>query len=77
MNNIRIATINVRTLQDDIKLATIVQTANSLNIDVLAMQEVRRTSTGLMVFDNNSLNERTQTQTPTWCCYTHGPSCEN
>ena len=35
INNIRIATINVRTSQDDIKLATVVQTARSLCIDVL------------------------------------------
>jgi exonuclease III len=45
----------VRTLQDDIKLATIVKTSSSLGIDVLALQEVRRTSTGLMTFDDESL----------------------
>ena len=54
-NNIRTATINVRTLLDDIKLATVIQTANSLNIDVIAFQEVRRTSNGFIEFDDNSL----------------------
>ena len=47
----------MKTLQDDIKLATVIQTANSLNIDVIAFQEVRRTSTGFIEFDDNSLKE--------------------
>ena len=54
-NNIRIATINVRTAQDDIKLATIVRTASDLGIDILAMQEVRRTSSGILTFEDESL----------------------
>ena len=40
--HIRIATINVRTCQEDIKLAKIVQAASSLDIDILAIQEARR-----------------------------------
>ena len=54
-NNIRIATINVRTAQDDIKLATIVKTASDLGIDILAMQEVRCTSSGILTFEDESL----------------------
>ena len=54
-NNIRIASINVRTLQDDLKLAIIVKAAHDLNIDILAMQEVRRTGTGVFEFDDDSL----------------------
>lgn len=54
-NNIRIATINVRTLQDDIKLATILKTASDLDLDISTMQEVTRTSLGLLTFDNASL----------------------
>ena len=37
MNNIRIATINLRTLQDDIKLATVIKTNSALGIDILSM----------------------------------------
>ena len=37
--NIRIPTINIRTLQDDIKLATVIKATSKLGIDVLAMQE--------------------------------------
>ena len=54
-HNIRIATINVRTLQDDIKFALVVKAAIDLNIDILAIQEVRRTSSGYFVFDDDSL----------------------
>ena len=44
--NIRIATINVRTCQDDMKLADIVKAASDLNLDVLAIQEARRLGKG-------------------------------
>ena len=54
-NNIRIVTINVRTAQDDIKLATIVKSASDLGIDILAMQEVRRTYYGVLTFEDESL----------------------
>ena len=54
-HNIRIATINVRTLQEDIKLALVVKAAIDLEIDILAIQEVRRTSSGFFVFDDDSL----------------------
>ena len=49
-NNIRIATINVRTLQDDMKLASIIKSAHRLGIDILSMQEVRRTGNGVFMF---------------------------
>ena len=39
---IRIATINVRTCQDDIKLAMVVKAASHLGIDILTIQESRR-----------------------------------
>ena len=52
---IRIANINVRTCQDDLKLALIVRTASRLGIDVLALQEVRRTGFGSIVFDDDSI----------------------
>ena len=55
LNNLRNATINVRTLQDDLKLALIVKAARDLQIDVLAMQEVRRTGAGVFIFDDDSL----------------------
>jgi len=53
--NIRIATINIRTLQDELKLATTVKAAQDLGFDVLALQEVRHTSTGIITFDDESL----------------------
>ena len=55
INKIRISTINVRTLQDDMKLATAIKSAEHLGMDILAMQEVRRTSTGIFVFDDESV----------------------
>ena len=47
--------IKVRTLQEDIKLATIIKVTESLNIDVLALQEVRRTGSDCLEFDDESL----------------------
>ena len=55
INNIRIATINLRTLQDDIKLATVIKATSKLGIDVLAMQESRRTSSGTVTFEDESI----------------------
>lgn len=52
---IRLATINVRTLQDDFKLACIVKAAEQFDIDVLAMQEVRRTSYDSVTLEDESL----------------------
>ena len=37
--NIRIATINVRTLHDDIKLALAIKSTEQLKIDILALQK--------------------------------------
>ena len=55
-NNIKIATINVRTLQDDIKLASVVKAAQDLQIDVLAMQETRRLGYDTILFQDESLH---------------------
>ena len=54
-SRIRIATINVRTLQDEIKLATTVKAAQKLEFDILALQETRIISNGLVVFDDESI----------------------
>ena len=54
-NKIRIATINVRTLQEDIKLATAINNTQTLGIDILALQEVRRTSIGMVSFEDDSI----------------------
>ena len=54
-NKIRIATINVRTLQDDMELASVIQATESLQIDVLAMQEVRRKGFDRIQFDDESI----------------------
>ena len=54
-NDIRIATINVTTLWEDMKLAMVVKAAIDLNIDILAIQEVRRISSGYSIFDDGSL----------------------
>ena len=53
--NIRIATINIRTLQDDIKLATVIKATSKLGIDILAIQESRRTSSGIVTFEDESI----------------------
>ena len=55
MKNIRIATINLRTLQDDIKLATVIKATSNLGIAVLAIQELRRTSSGLITSEDESI----------------------
>ena len=53
--NIKIATLNVRTLLCDIKLANSVLAAKKLNVDILALQEVRRKGDGLFEFNEESL----------------------
>ena len=53
--NINIATINIRTLLCDIKFANTIQEAKKLNLDVLALQEVRRNGTGSMELDNEGV----------------------
>ena len=53
--NIRIATINVRTCREDIKLAQVVKAASQLNIDVLAIQEARRIHHGHVTLEDDSL----------------------
>ena len=52
---IRIATINARTLREDIKLAMVIKAAIDLNIDMLGIQEVRRTYSGYIIFEDDSL----------------------
>ena len=55
MRRIKIATINVRTCQDDMKLADIVKAASQLKLDVLAMQETRRINSGVFTFEDESI----------------------
>ena len=50
--NINIATQNIRTLSCDIKLANSIQEAKNLNLDVLALQEVRRHGNGTLELDS-------------------------
>ena len=53
--DINISTLNINTLTCDIKLANTIQNAKRLNIDVLALQEVRRVGADSMVFSSESL----------------------
>ena len=55
--NIRIATINVQTCQDDMKLVDIVKAASNLNIDVLAIQEARKLGKDEFTFGDNPIQE--------------------
>ena len=54
-SDIKIATINVQTLQDDMKLISVIQAAEKCNIDVLAMQETRRTGVDWTEFQDESI----------------------
>ena len=54
--NINIATLNINTLSNDIKLANSVQEAKNLGIDILALQETRRVGKGTLEFDNGDIN---------------------
>ena len=54
-NNIKIATINVRTLREEIKIATTIKAAEKLNIDILAMQETRILGCDKKIFQDDSL----------------------
>ena len=54
-HNIRISTLNIQTLQCDMKLAGVVKSAQSLGIDILALQEVRRRGAGVSEFDDESI----------------------
>ena len=53
--NIRIATINVRTCQGNLKLAQVVKAASQLNIDILAIQEARRLYHGYVTLNDKSI----------------------
>ena len=55
-NHLKIATLNKRTLICDIKLANAVQSAQSLGLDIFALQEVRRSGDGHITFSSESLN---------------------
>ena len=55
-STVKTATINVRTLQDDIKLACIIKAAQDLQIDILCMQETRRLGFGSISFQDESLH---------------------
>ena len=54
-NNIKIVTINVRTLQDEIKISTTIQAAVKLKIDMVAMQETRTLGCDKKLFQDDSL----------------------
>ena len=54
-SDIKIATINVRTLDDDMKLASVIQAAEKCKIDVLAMQETRRTGCDWTEYQDESI----------------------
>ena len=53
--DIKISTLNILTLTCDVKLANTIQNAQRLNLDVLALQEVRRIGSGSMEFESDSL----------------------
>ena len=53
--SIRIATINVRTCQEDLKLAQVIKAASQLSIDILAIQEARRLHNGHVVLKDDSI----------------------
>ena len=52
---IKVATINVRACQDDMKLAEIVKTASQIKLDILAMQKARILSSGTTAFVDKSI----------------------
>ena len=52
---IKVATINVRTLSDDMKLVSIIEAAKKCNIDVLAMQETRFLGCDYCEFEDESI----------------------
>ena len=54
-SGIKIATINVQTLSDDMKLTTVIQAAEKCKIDVLAMQETRRARFDWTEFQEESI----------------------
>jgi len=54
--NINIATLNINTLTCDIKLANSVQEAKNLGIDILALQETRRTGSDSFEFNSGDIN---------------------
>ena len=51
--NIYIATINLRSRHDDIKLETEIKATNNLGTDILAIQESRRISSGLITLEDD------------------------
>ena len=53
--SIRIATINVQTCKEDMKLVDVVKAASQLKIDVLAIQEARRRWSGRITFNDESI----------------------
>ena len=78
--NIRIATINVQTCQDDMKLADIVKAASDLNIDVLALQEARKCGKDEFTFQDDTMLAHCMEWTPkkerAWCCYLTCAACK-
>ena len=53
--DINIATINIQTLLCDIKFANAIQEAKNLNLDILALQEVRRNGTGCLELESEGI----------------------
>ena len=52
-SKIKVASINVRTLQDEMKLVTVIEAAKKCKIDVLAMQETR-----ILGFDDSEYEDK-------------------
>lgn len=57
MKIIRIAAVNIRTLQDEIELTTVFKVTNCLGIGILAIQESKRTSSDLIAFEDDSIKK--------------------
>ena len=51
--NINITSLNIQTLKCDIKLANTIHVAKQLNIDILALQEVRREGQKVLYFNKD------------------------
>ena len=55
MKNVCIATINLRILHTDIKLATEIKAINNLGFDILPIQKSWHVSKGLLTFEGDSI----------------------
>lgn len=57
MKIIRIVAVNIRTLQDEMELATVFKVTNCLGMGILAILESRRTSSDLIAFEDDSIKK--------------------